>query len=78
MKCKGVISAGDQLTVEAGAEILKAGGNAFDAAIAATFMSFAASSSITSSPGKGWPYRPDQARVRRQLRNKHLRRPLDH
>ena len=54
MKCKGVISAGDQLTAEAGAEILKAGGNAFDAAIAATFMSFAASSSITSAAGGGF------------------------
>ena len=54
VKCKGVISAGDQLTAEAGAEILKAGGNAFDAAIAATYMSFAASSSITSGGGGGF------------------------
>ena len=53
-KCKGVISAGDKLTAEAGAEMLKAGGNAFDAAIAATFMSFAASSSITSAGGGGF------------------------
>ena len=54
MKTKGVISAGDRLTAEAGAEILKAGGNAYDAAIAATFMSFAASSSITSAGGGGF------------------------
>lgn len=53
-KAKGVISAGDQLTAEAGAEILMAGGNAFDACIAATFMSFAASSSITSAGGGGF------------------------
>jgi gamma-glutamyltranspeptidase/glutathione hydrolase len=53
-KAKGVISAGDSLTVEAGAEVLKAGGNAFDACIAATFMSFAASSSITSAGGGGF------------------------
>lgn len=53
-KSKGVISAGDKLTAEAGAEMLKAGGNAFDAAIAATFMSFAASSSITSAGGGGF------------------------
>ena len=53
-KCKGVISAGDKLTAEAGAEILKVGGNAFDAAISATFMSFAASSSITSAGGGGF------------------------
>ncbi|MCG8310156.1 MAG: gamma-glutamyltransferase [Cytophagales bacterium] len=52
--CKGVISAGDRLTAEAGAEILRAGGNAFDAAIAATFMSFGASSSITSAGGGGF------------------------
>ena len=45
---KGVVSAGDPLTSEAGAEILKAGGNAYDAAIAATFTSFVASSTISS------------------------------
>ncbi len=54
MKNRGVIAAGDRLTAEAGAEILRAGGNAFDAAIAATFMSFAASSSITSAGGGGF------------------------
>lgn len=54
IKCKGVISAGDKLTAEVGAEVLKAGGNAFDAAIAATFMSFGASSSITSAGGGGF------------------------
>ena len=54
MKNRGVIAAGDKLTAEAGAEILRAGGNAFDAAIAATFMSFAASSSITSAGGGGF------------------------
>ncbi len=53
-KARGVIAAGDQLTAEAGAEILKAGGNAFDACIASTFMSFAASSSITSAGGGGF------------------------
>jgi len=53
-KAKGAIAAGDQLTAEAGAEILKAGGNAFDACIAATFMSFAASSTITSAGGGGF------------------------
>lgn len=51
---KGVIAAGDRLTAEAGAEVLRAGGNAFDACIAATFMSFAASSSITSAGGGGF------------------------
>jgi len=51
---KGVIAGGDELTVEAGYEILKAGGNAFDAAIAATLMSFVASSTITSIGGGGF------------------------
>ena len=51
---KGAIASGDRLTSEAGAEILKAGGNAFDAAIGATFMSFAASSTITSAGGGGF------------------------
>jgi gamma-glutamyltranspeptidase/glutathione hydrolase len=53
-KARGVISAGDQLTAEVGAEVLRAGGNAFDACISATFMSFAASSSITSAGGGGF------------------------
>lgn len=53
-KVKGVVSAGDPLTAEAGAEILRAGGNAFDAAIAATWMSFVASSTITSAGGGGF------------------------
>jgi gamma-glutamyltranspeptidase/glutathione hydrolase len=39
---KGVIAGGDDLTADAGYEILKAGGNAFDAAISATVMSFVA------------------------------------
>ncbi len=53
-KVKGVVAAGDPLTAEAGAEILRAGGNAYDAAIAATWMSFVASSTITSAGGGGF------------------------
>jgi gamma-glutamyltranspeptidase/glutathione hydrolase len=53
-RTKGVISGGDELTVDAGYEILKAGGNAFDAAIAATLMTFVASSTITSIGGGGF------------------------
>ncbi len=51
---KGAIAAGDELTAEAGYEILKAGGNAFDGAVAATLMSFVASSTITSMGGGGF------------------------
>jgi len=51
---KGAIAGGDELTVEAGYEILKAGGNAFDAAISATIMTFVASSTITSIGGGGF------------------------
>ena len=42
------------MTAEAGAEILRIGGNAYDAAIAATWMSFVASSTITSAGGGGF------------------------
>ncbi len=51
---RGVVAAGDPLTSDAGAEILRAGGNAYDAAIAATFTSFVASSSISSAGGGGF------------------------
>jgi gamma-glutamyltranspeptidase/glutathione hydrolase len=51
---KGAISGGDELTVAAGHEILTAGGNAFDAAISATLMTFVASSTITSMGGGGF------------------------
>ncbi|NNF21970.1 MAG: gamma-glutamyltransferase, partial [Saprospiraceae bacterium] len=50
----GVISAGDPVTASAGIEILKAGGNAFDAAIAATFASFVSESTLTSAGGGGF------------------------
>jgi gamma-glutamyltranspeptidase/glutathione hydrolase len=53
-RTKGAIAGGDELTVEAGYEILKAGGNAFDAAISATLMTFVASSTITSIGGGGF------------------------
>lgn len=51
---KGAVAAGDELTAQAGFEILKAGGNAFDATLAATMMSFVASSSISSMGGGGF------------------------
>lgn len=49
---KGVVSAGHQLTAEAGAEMLRCGGNAIDAAIAAIAMAFVCEP-VLASPGGG-------------------------
>ena len=49
---KNVVAAGHQLTAAAAAEILEEGGNAFDAALAATFMTFVAEA-VFASPGGG-------------------------
>ncbi|MDH4099613.1 MAG: gamma-glutamyltransferase [Nitrospirota bacterium] len=51
---KGVISAGQQLTAAAGMEMLERGGNAFDAAVAASFASFVCESPLTSMGGGGF------------------------
>ncbi len=51
-KSKGVVAAGHALTAQAAAEILEDGGNAFDAALAATFMTFVAEA-VFASPGGG-------------------------
>src|SRR3982751_3834728 len=48
----GVIAAGHPLTAEAGADVLRAGGNAVDAAVAAVLMSFVTESPLTG-PGAG-------------------------
>ena len=48
----GVVAAGHPLTAEAGARVLRQGGNAVDAAVAAVLMSFAAESPLTG-PGAG-------------------------
>ena len=50
----GVIAAGDKTTALAGINILKEGGNAFDAAVAATFASFVSESTLTSLGGGGF------------------------
>jgi gamma-glutamyltranspeptidase / glutathione hydrolase len=65
---RGVVAAGHQLSAEAGAEVLRAGGNAVDAALGAMLASFAAEPLLTGLgaggymlvvPGKGdgglWP-----------------------
>jgi gamma-glutamyltranspeptidase/glutathione hydrolase len=51
---RGVISAGHELTARAGREMLEAGGNAFDAAVAASFASFVTESALTSPAGGGF------------------------
>ena len=50
----GAISAGDVQTAQAGAEILKAGGNAFDAVLAALFASTIAEPVLSSLAGGGF------------------------
>src|SRR3954451_17597476 len=49
---RGVVAAGHPLTAEAGADVLRAGGTAVDAAVASVLMSFVAESPLTG-PGAG-------------------------
>lgn len=49
----GVIAAGDQETAAAGAEMLRRGGNAVDAAVAAAFASFIAEAGVVHLGGSG-------------------------
>src|SRR4051794_26456481 len=49
---RGVVAAGHPLTAEAGAEVLREGGNAVDAAVAGVLMSFVAEAPLTG-PGAG-------------------------
>jgi len=49
----GVIAAGDKETAAAGAEMLRAGGNAVDAAVAAAFASFIAEAGVVHLGGSG-------------------------
>ncbi len=51
---KGVIAAGDKITAQAGAKILKEGGNAFDAAICALLTAPLAEPALTSLGGGGF------------------------
>lgn len=53
MNHQGVISAGDPQTVAAGAEILRQGGNAIDAAVAAAFASFVSEMVLVNISGGG-------------------------
>lgn len=53
-KPKGVIAAGHPATAEAASEILRDGGNAFDAIVAAQFAAFVAEPVLTSLGGGGF------------------------
>lgn len=53
-KTCGVIAAGHQKTAEAGIEMFRNGGNAFDAAVAAILASFVAEPGLTSAAGGGF------------------------
>jgi gamma-glutamyltranspeptidase/glutathione hydrolase len=50
---QGIIAAGHAQTAEAGAEIVRQGGNAVDAAVAATFASFITESALVNIGGGG-------------------------
>ncbi len=50
----GVVAAGHPLTAEAGADVLRAGGNAVDAAVAAVLASFAVESPLTGFGAGGF------------------------
>ncbi len=51
---RGIIAGGSQQTVDAGAEMLRQGGNAVDAAVAAAFASFVAEGAIATIGGGGF------------------------
>lgn len=51
---RGAVAAGHPLTAEAGAEMLRQGGNAFDAAVAAVFTACVTESVLTSVAGGGF------------------------
>src|SRR3712207_9581975 len=51
---RGVVAAGHPLTAQAGVEVLRAGGNAVDAAAACVLMSFVAESPLTGLGAGGF------------------------
>jgi gamma-glutamyltranspeptidase/glutathione hydrolase len=63
---RGALAAGHPLTAEAGAEILRAGGNAVDACIAAAAVSWVCESPLTGPGGGGFllVHRAQEARTR--------------
>jgi gamma-glutamyltranspeptidase/glutathione hydrolase len=63
---RGALAAGHPLTAEAGAEVLRAGGNAVDACIAAAAVSWVCESPLTGPGGGGFllVHRAQEARTR--------------
>lgn len=53
-KVRGAMAAGSTKTVEAGIEMFRLGGNAFDAAAAAILASFVAEVGLASAAGGGF------------------------
>src|SRR3954452_17510995 len=58
---RGVVAAGHELTAQAGADVLRAGGNAVDAAIAAMLTSFSAEPLLTGLGAGGYMLVADPA-----------------
>ena len=50
---KGIVSSGSQEATQAAADILRAGGNAFDAAVSAVFTSMTSEFALTGVGGGG-------------------------
>ena len=61
---KGVVAAGHPLTAEAGAEVLREGGNAVDAAVCSVLTSFALESPLTGFGGRHRRRGPGRVRWR--------------
>jgi gamma-glutamyltranspeptidase / glutathione hydrolase len=63
---KGALAAGHPLTAEAGADVLRAGGNAVDACVAAAAVSWVCESPLTGPGGGGFllVHHSDEARTR--------------
>src|SRR5579884_390737 len=64
---RGAIAAGHPLTARAGADVLRAGGNAVDACVAAAFVSWVCESMLTGPGGGGFMLVHDAAEGRTRL-----------
>src|SRR5207249_7706685 len=64
---RGALAAGHPLTAEAGAEVLRAGGNAVDACIAAAAVSWISESPLTGLGGGGYLLVHEAGEVRSRL-----------